>query len=207
MKKLALAWLAASCLALAGAARADDSDFGRPGAYIGVGASRTVGVVDAFLDGDRVLQHLDISDRWGVNARAGYRFGSWFALEAEYEWLDPFNVTFFNQGLGTLGLQSATINAKFIIPTWRFQPYLLLGAGAVVFDLDTHLNALHIDDHAFAGRIGLGIDMYITHGLVLNLGVESILTPAKISLNTGLVSGSVSPIGSLDFQFGLAYRF
>jgi opacity protein-like surface antigen len=206
MKKLALGLLATGCLALATAARADD-DFGRSGAYIGVGASRTAGVVNAFLDGNAVLKHLDLSDRWGVNTRAGYRFASWFALEAEYEWLDPFNITFFNQGLGTLGMQSATINAKFIIPTWRFQPYLLLGAGAVVFDLNTRFGALHIDDHAFAGRIGLGMDVYITHGLVLNVGAESILTPAKISLNTGLVSGSVSPVGSLDFQLGLAYRF
>jgi opacity protein-like surface antigen len=207
MKKLVLALLLASCFALAGAARADDTDFGRSGAYLGVGASHTAGVVNAFLDGDTLLQHLEISDRWGVNARAGYHLTSWFSIEGEYEWIDPLRVTFFNQSLGDLGIQSATANVRFILPLRRFQPYLLLGAGAVFFDLNSRFPGLSIDRHAFAGRVGLGMDVYITHNLYLNAGAESILTPAKISLNTGLVSGSVSPIGSLSFQLGLGYHF
>jgi opacity protein-like surface antigen len=191
------------------AARADDAavDFGRPGFYLGVGASRSVNLIEAFLDGQAVLDEIQVSDAWGVNARAGYRLTSWLALEGEYEWLNDFHAELAGQRIGSLGLQSATANLKFILPVRRFQPYFLIGAGALFSSVDTGFHELEVEPHAFAGRIGIGFDVYLTQNLILNSGVEGVLSPAKITLNLGPQSFSQSGLGTLTFQLGLGYRF
>lgn len=201
------------CLALGLAqseARADDDpDFARPGVYIGVGASRSANLVEAFLDGTPVLEDIDVSNSWGVNARLGYRVGSWFAVEAEYEWLDPFNARLNGVDIGTLGIQSATVNLRFIGPFGRFQPYFLLGAGAAFFSVDDtpFTDQLSVDDSAFAGRLGLGIDVYLIESLYLNVGAEAILSPAEVKLNTGTFEVSETGLGGITFQAGLGFRF
>jgi hypothetical protein len=91
-------------------ARADEPDFARSGPYIGVGASRTANLVEAFLDGTPILEDIDVSNSWGVNTRLGYRLTSWFALEAEYEWLDRMNASLNGVNVGSLQMQSATAN-------------------------------------------------------------------------------------------------
>ena len=194
------------CLAL-GEARADDGGFARPGVYIGVGASRSANLVEAFLDGTPVLEDIDVSNSWGVNTRLGYRVASWFAVEAEYEWLDPFNASLDGVHVGTLGIQSATVNLRFIGPFGRFQPYLLLGAGAGFFSVDTPASGLMVDHSAFAGRIGLGIDVYLVENLYLNVGAEGMLSPAEVKLNTGSFQVSENGLGTVTFQAGLGFRF
>jgi opacity protein-like surface antigen len=184
-----------------------DGEFARSGAYIGVGASRSLNLVEALLDDDPILTNLQVSDNWGVNARAGYRLTSWFALEAEYEWLHDFTVSLGGINLGTIGSQTATANLKLIGPFGRFQPYFLLGAGAVFLRVSDRFNALDVQSPAFAGRVGLGIDVFLTQNLYLNVGAESILSPAKVSLNVGTVSASAKGVGAVDFQAGLGWRF
>jgi opacity protein-like surface antigen len=201
----ALAVLVASLAA--DLARADDDGFGRSGPYLGIGASRSVDLVEPFLSGTPILENLKISDSWGANARLGYRLTSWFSVEAEYEWLQPFNVSLNGVHLGTLGAQSATANVRFILPLSRFQPYLLLGAGAMFLKGDDPLNVLSVDHSPFAGRVGLGIDVYLTQSLLANVGVEGVLTPAGLQLNTGSTTISEHGLGTLTFQFGLGYRF
>ena len=194
------------CLAL-GDARADDTGFARPGVYLGVGASRSANLVEAFLDGTPVLEDIDVSNSWGVNARLGYRVASWFAVEAEYEWLDPFNASLNGAHVGTLGIQSATANLRLIGPFGRFQPYFLLGVGAAFFSVDSPFSQLTVDHSAFAGRIGLGIDVYLIENLYLNLGAEGVLSPAQVKLNTGSVQVSETGLGGITFQAGLGFRF
>ncbi|HXZ86266.1 MAG TPA: porin family protein [Myxococcota bacterium] len=205
IRRLALTTLFVS-LALH-AARAADDDFARPGPYLGVGASRSVNVVEAFLDGTPVLQDIKVSDSWGVNGRVGYRVTSWFSVEAEYEWLDAFNASLGGAHLGTLDLQSATGNLRFIAPLRRFQPYLLLGAGALFAKTNTPFNALTVDHAAFAGRVGLGFDVYLTQNLLLNAGVEGVLSPAEVKITTGAGTFSEHGLGTVTFQFGVGYRF
>ena len=188
-------------------ARADDPDFGRSGAYIGVGASRTANLVEAFLDGTPVLEDIDVSNSWGVNTRLGYRLTSWFALEAEYEWLDRMNASLDGVHVGSLQMQSATANLRFIVPLRRFQPYFLLGAGAIFIDVDTPFSTLTVDHSAFAGRVGLGLDVYLTENVLVNVGAEGLLSPAEVRLNTGSVDVSENGIGTVTFQAGLGFRF
>jgi len=188
-------------------ARADEPDFGRPGPYIGVGASRTANLVEAFLDGTPILEDVDVSNSWGVNTRLGYRLTSWFALEAEYEWLDRMNASLDSVNVGSLQIQSATANLRLIAPLGRFQPYFLLGAGAIFMDVDTPSNNLELDHSAFAGRVGLGLDVYLTENVLLNVGAEGLLSPAEVKLNTGNGSVSEDGIGTVTFQAGLGFRF
>ena len=204
MKKLLLAVVFA-----ASSARADGEDegFARSGPYIGVGASRSLNLVERYLDGEPFLEDLEISDEWGVNARAGYRVFSWFAVEAEYEWVDDLDIDLFGANIGSLGVQSATANLRFIVPTWRFQPYLLLGGGVLWLDLDNRFGLLDVDDSAFAGKVGVGIDVYLTRNIVLNAGAEALLTNAEVSLATPFGTASQRGLGAVTFQFGVAYRF
>ncbi len=193
----------------ASSARADGDDegFARSGPYIGVGASRSLNLVERYLEDDPVLDELEVSDAWGVNARAGYRVFSWFAVEAEYEWVDDLNVELFGAEIGSVGVQSATANLKFIVPTWRFQPYLVLGGGVVFLDLDDRAGLLDVDDSSFAARVGLGLDVYLTRSIVLNVGAESILTNAEVKLATPSGTFSERGLGAVTFQAGFAYRF
>ncbi|HTO08828.1 MAG TPA: porin family protein [Myxococcota bacterium] len=184
-----------------------DGEFARSGAYIGVGASRSLNLVEDFLADDPVLKHIDASDNWGVNARAGYRLTSWFALEAEYEWLDDFNVRFGGIDLGTIGAQSATANLKLIGPFGRFQPYFLLGAGAIWVSVHDRFGAIDVTSPAFAGRVGIGMDVFLTQSFYLNVGAEGLLSPAKVSLNTGSLDASAHGVGAVNIQAGLGWRF
>lgn len=189
-----------------GSARAQE-DFTRSGPYLGVGASYNVQLLEAFFDGTPVLQNISVNDSWGVNARAGYRMLSWLALEGEYEWVNRMHARLGGVEIASLGLQSATANLRFIGPFGRFQPYLLLGAGVVWNSVDSPGSQLHVDANAFAGRVGLGLDIYLTQNLLLNFGAEGMLSPAEVRLTTPSVNVSENGLGTVTLQAGLGFRF
>lgn len=169
---------------------------------MGVGASRAFNLFEQYLNDEPVLSNIDFSDRWGVNARAGYRLASWFALEGEYEWVNDMNATVGSIGVAHVGVQTATANFRLIAPFWRVQPYFLGGVGAVFFD-SSGILGLKIDDTAFAGRVGLGVDVYLTKSILLNVGAEAMLTNARVSLG----SFSENGLGLVTLQAGIGYRF
>jgi hypothetical protein len=62
----------------------EDDDFTRPGAFAGLGFKWQVqGFQDEFRD-------LDYGNSWGFDARGGYRFFDWFAVEGIFEYADDF---------------------------------------------------------------------------------------------------------------------
>ena len=186
-------------------ARADDEGFGRSGPYLAVGASRALNLFEQYLDSEPLLSDIQVDDTWGVNARAGYRLTSWFALEGEYEWLDGLDAHIGSIG-SRIGVQTATANFRLIAPLGRFQPYFLGGAGAVFLNASGDLG-LEVANTAFAGRVGLGIDVYLTKSIFLNAGAEAMLTNARVSLTTPFGSVSENGLGTLTFQAGFGYRF
>jgi opacity protein-like surface antigen len=187
-------------------ARGDES-FAHSGAYLGVGASRSLNLIEDFLSDNPVLSHIHVNDVWGVNGRAGYRLTSWFALEAEYEWLDDYNFKLGPVDLGRIGAQTASANLKLIGPFGRFQPYLLLGAGAIFVSVHNRFGVLDVSSPEFAGRVGLGMDVFVTQNLYVNVGFEGVLSPAKISVTTPVFAASVHGLGTVNLQFGLGWRF
>jgi opacity protein-like surface antigen len=190
-------------------ARAADDKFD-PYAYVGVGASRSVSFFDGTL-GDAFspiseLAPSHVGETWGANARAGYRFHKFLALEAEYEWMKSFNMSVAGVDIGHMQTQVATANLKVIAPFGAFQPYVLAGAGMIFTTVDKAF-ALDYDvaNGVLAGRFGAGIDYWVTQNLSLNLGGEVVVDGAKITGPPGLSSGR--GIDYFSAQFGLGYRF
>jgi len=190
-----------------GQALADDFD--RSGAYIGISGvyalslfqddiNATFGASDAF----------DLGDSPGVNARLGYRVASWFAVEAEYEWIESMDLSLAGAKIGQFKPNTVTGNLKFIVPTWRIQPYLLLGAGVALWEIDSSILGQNQSSTGFAGRAGLGIDSYLSEHWVLNLEATAVLNtndidPTKVSSDIA----SISHIYYFSLSAGITYRF
>ncbi|MEX2206249.1 MAG: outer membrane beta-barrel protein [Myxococcota bacterium] len=206
MRKPLLLAAIALLAALPGPDARADSEFGRPGPYIAVGATYGFNVLESAFD-DVLGDDVDVDDTWGGHARLGYRALSWLAVEAEYEYLDNFEVSVGDLRLADLQAQTLSANLRFIVPIQRFQPYLVLGAGATLFDLDDNqVPGLEVDHSSFSGRIGLGFDVYVTRHIVLGVGAGAVLSTAEVEdeFFTGDSSGSLSYIA---VYAGLAYRF
>lgn len=215
----------------------DDHDpFDRSGFYVGVGASLQDNVFesqieDAITDeittGDVAIGGLDIDESFGVNATIGYRVASFFALELEYEWIDRYDLGAEGQfdvppvisDSGTLYSiegHTLTANTRWILPIWRIQPYLLIGGGFSLSDVehgdlyDTYspllvAEGIDIDEGdslVAAGRAGIGFDWYLTESLVLNTEAGVVIT----TLSSPDID-DIEDLNYLSFQAGLQYRF
>ena len=187
-------------------ARAADSEFARSGPYIGVGATYGINVLESAFD-DVLGNNVDVDNTWGANARLGYRATSWLAVEAEYEYLDNFEVSVDNIRLADLQAQTISANLRFIVPIKRFQPYLVLGAGATLFSLDDNaVPGLDVDHSSFSGRVGLGFDIYLTRSILLGIGADAVVSNAEVTdeFFSGDSSGSLSYVA---IHAGFDYRF
>jgi opacity protein-like surface antigen len=199
----------------------DDNGFGRRGWYLGVGGSYGHNFFEDDIQDAAAREgvNIELSDTGGVNARAGYRLASWFALEAMYEWMDNFKTEVDSIELGGEDLpvgitladyatHTVTVNAKFLIPVWRLHPYLLLGIGGQYYDLEAPQLVQDSDfdfsesGWSFAGRPGLGLDAYITKNILINVEVSGVLATSNPS--------TIPDIGDLFYMTvgaGLQYRF
>jgi len=185
----------------AAVSRADDAEFARRGAYLAIGASRGFNEFEDTFHDAMDTNAVRVDDTWGLNARAGYRFTSWFALEGEYEWLDRFEATLGPVDLAQVTTHTLTMNVRFIAPLGRVQPYFMLGVGATIFDVPSP-SFVGVDGAVPSGRLGAGFDFYVTRNLLLNVGAEGVLNDAKVD---GFSNGH-----GLDYvalQFGFGYRF
>ncbi len=221
-------------LALPHSVQADDS-FSRPGFYIGVGGSYQLNVfedeiedeiVDALEDDlpDFADLGLDLDDSYGLNARVGYRLFSFLAIEAQYEWVSEYdvelttNVSGVDAKLYSIEGHTFTANTRWFLPLWRFQPYLLLGGGISIADVDRGAiyddplfgpfledNGVEVEDGrkiSAAGRAGLGLDLYLTRSIVLNAEAGAVVTTLS---EPDL--GDIDDLNYLSFSAGLQYRF
>lgn len=140
----------------------DENDFARPGAFAGVGFNwQEQGFQGPF-------RQEDYGNSWGFDARGGYRFADWFATEAIFEYANKFGPNAPNTVAKDLELITTTVDAKFILPLDRFQPYLEAGVGFLYAnDGGGFRNAIENRDIGFAGRIGAGVDLYLTRHVSL----------------------------------------
>jgi len=154
----------------------EEEDWNRLGFYLGIGPSYFVnefeGDAGRFFGGE---------DSWGFNARAGWRFWEYMAVELLYEYANDFgdDFAFFSGddrvgGDFTLQTNVLTANLKLIAPFGRFQPYLGGGAGFMQANSDLNFNTprgeINRDiesDFVFAGRVMGGFDIYITPQVAL----------------------------------------
>jgi opacity protein-like surface antigen len=197
------------------AVSAEAGDFSRSGPYLGLGG--TFGTDLFENDVENVVEDvtgtpvdLDIDNSWGLNTVLGYRMLPFLATELQYEYIDSFQIAVSSPASSKLDLTGhvATLNLKLVLPTWRIQPYLLLGIGAAYYNANgsvLNTNLFSNDEWVLAGRVGGGIDFYLTEHLVLNAGATTVLTADEVSSNF-----SAEDVGGLNYvavQAGLQYRF
>lgn len=210
MKYLGISLLFLISTLAASAARADDADaFSKNGAYFGIGASYGVPLFEPTIDNAFNGAGLNekVSNAWGLNARAGYRFHKFLAAEVEYEWLNHFGTRVEGISLGSIRAQTITANLKAIAPYGHWQPYVLAGFGATLARLtETSGSPLNVAPTSYSTRFGLGVDYYLTENIALNLGSEFVVNTAKVS-NT--INGDSTSRG-LDYfsaQGGFVFKF
>ena len=213
--------VACAGLLLSSLAGADD-DLARRGYYINLGGAYAVDRIDATTLGvllavPPVAMGDDAS--WGLNVRAGYRRTSWLALEIQYEWMDGFSIRQLgpsafgpaNAIIATYRPDVTTVNAKFHLPIWRTDPYLVVGGGFVSYDVDftQPLVTLGRSDNAFAFRGGAGLDFYLTKQLVLNVEGSYVLNTdsTTIPLSPAGQTSTIDDLYYISLGAGLTIRF
>jgi len=226
--------LAAALLLLAGTvsaepSAADDDPFDRPGLYLGLAGVYTQNLFDQEIEdflSDELGEDIgiDIDDSRGINARLGYRAASWFAAELQYEWVESYEVegslvvgaSTIGGKLYDVGGHTLTVNTKWIVPFWRIQPYLLLGAGYSFYDVDRGVLAgpvealdedIEIDgggQSGFAARGGLGLDLYLSRNIVLTTEATALLTTDDFEAPD---EGAIDNLYYLSVSAGIQYRF
>ena len=191
-------------LALAAAspigAQAQD-DFARNGAYLGVAGTYAIytkaeNELEDALEGVLGDVDVDLDNPLGLNARAGYRFHPHLAAEGEFEWLSEADFDIDGSGSGDLPNSFIfTANGKAFVLKGRFQPYGLVGLGAMLVDSDG-TDDLGDEEADFAARFGAGLDIYITRNFLADIHASYVLP--------------VDDLEDLDFVsigWGFGYRF
>ncbi|MDH3504907.1 MAG: porin family protein [Nitrospirota bacterium] len=161
--------------------------YARPGFYIGGGGAY------AIEDFDNTFG-LDFDNGPGFNGRLGYRFHPHIAIEAMIERVDAFDLKGFN-GV-EINTWTGTLNGKFYALTDRFQPYGLLGMGAMRAEANLPGSSNDFDDTDFAFRVGVGLDSYMTEHWLVNVEISNVHP-----------SGDVDDINYYSLGGGIQYRF
>jgi len=134
---------------------------------------------------------LNFESSPGYNLRLGYRFHPNIAVEAMAENAVGFDLKGFG---GEISTWTTTVNGKFFALTGQFQPYGLLGIGAM--QLKDKTPGPSLNDFDLALRYGAGIDTYITENLVFNMEV-SYVHP----------QGNVDDVNYVSLGGGIQIRF
>lgn len=199
-KRILLVVLCASVLA--SPVRADDFD--RPGWFVGVGGGLGADFLSDFIE-DRTMGVVDIESTGSFNARGGYRWFSWLALEAMYEGVYGLKTRVLGVEVARFSTHALLANVKLILPIWRLQPYLGLGVGAqqATFDGLGVLEPFDTDRWDLLLRVGLGLDAYVTKNWLLNVEIA----PSVRFADYGDPLGTSTDNVSLTFTGGVQYRF
>ncbi len=165
-------------------------------------------MVEAGLLEDAFGNLASASDSAGLAIKVGKRINKWFAAEFMYEWIDGFEVDGpLNIKLFDIVGHGFTVNGKAYYPIKNWHPYFLAGIGLYYTDIQDRTGAgLFASDAetAFAGRVGIGADLYINRNWVINIEIAPVLTTTDISSPTGK---GLTGLHYLSNQFGLMYRF
>jgi opacity protein-like surface antigen len=199
-KSLVVIPIAALLMASASSAQDSKPDFGRPGWYLGVGAGGAWDILESAIQ-DATLGAVEISPTGSFNARGGYRAASWFAFELMYEGIYNLPADFLGENVSNSTMHSFLANFKFIVPTWRIQPYLMVGPGGQLSEI--RLGGEDTSRFDFALRFALGIDGYITEHWLINAEVA----PSVSFADWSDIPSEDTDNATVTFGLGLQYRF
>jgi opacity protein-like surface antigen len=200
--RLIITLLAVAIASLLATSSATAGDFDRRGWYVGFNGAYAINLFSSQLP---LPAGVTLGDSGGLNAKVGYRVASWFSVEAQYEWMDGITLDFAGVPVGTFKPHVLTGNLKFHVPVWRTQPYLLLGAGMGhwTFSAVAPLTFGSASFTGFSGRVGVGMDIYLTKHWALNTELAGVLNASDFS--------NLTTIGGTFYYFsvsgGIMYRF
>lgn len=164
------------------------ADYARNGFYLGLSG------VAAFEDFKKP-GGVSIDDSLGLNFRGGYRFHPHLAAEAQFEWIEGFDVSGSSSGVDEVEAWTFTGNLKAYLLTSQVQPYALFGMGVMQVERDVG-GGLTAQDEDFVVRVGGGIDVYASEYIVLSL--EGVYVAAADDLND---------FNYFSLGWGFLYRF
>lgn len=211
--------LAAGTLTAVASPAAGGDDFTRSGPYLSLSALYASDLYEEELE-DQLADALgpvsvDIRDSYGITARAGLRFLSILAVELQYDWVGDYDVDIDVPGLTTETLQveveqhTITANARLNITIGPVQPFLLAGVGIQHVEaegeglLGTLIVRDDTDQTVLAGRIGAGVEVYLTDHLGVTAEGLVVLTDEGIAVS-GFEVDNVFYAGA---ALGLTYRY
>ncbi|MBW2418344.1 MAG: porin family protein [Deltaproteobacteria bacterium] len=187
------------------------ADYGRPGWYLGAGASwalftELTGVIEDSLSVPLVSEiDANVSSPFGFNARAGYRLMSHFGTELQFEYLPYVSVKVSDLLINgdpktqrsEFDFWTLTANGKAYISDGRIQPFGLLGLGMGYTRVKGLVDALGTHSEVgFALRVGGGVDAYATENVAIGFDVTYVLP-----------FGDINDFDYLSLILGVKYRF
>ena len=169
--------IVSAILTAAISAHAQDSEFARPGPYLGLGMSAAIytQLEDEVEESAVALGYIvtaDVDYTMGGNLRAGYRVHPWVAAELEYEYLAAADIEVDESDFAEIRTWAFTGNLKVFPLHGRFQPFLLAGVGAVNQRLK---DGEDLKDTVAAGRFGVGFDVYESENFALSIDATYLL--------------------------------
>ena len=204
MKRNVYSMIAATALiaVIAGTACAGD-EFNRPGPYVGIGPSGGLTNFGGDLSG--------FGNSYGFNARGGYRFNDYMAIEGLYEYMDDFgnSETSRNRRVkasASIQTSNFTMAVKLIFPTLgisQLQPFV---SGGIGFLNANGSGKLSVDGSErvdrtpstteFAGRVDGGVDYFLTRDVSTFFDVGYVIP-----------TGELSNMNYLSLGAGIKYNF
>ena len=182
-----------------------EPDFGRSGWYVGVGGGASFSFFDEAIR-DYTSGDVDSSNASSFNARGGYRVASWFAFELMYEGAYGYETEVLGVDAAETNTHAVIGNFKFIVPTWRVHPYLMIGPGGQHANFDGKgllFDRLDTSRWDFILRMALGVDGYITENWLVNLEIAPAIRFADYTnVPTEITDNIVMTVG-----LGVQYRF
>ncbi len=172
----------------------EDNPYARNGFYIGLAGSFGI---DAAAEEELEKQsglNLRVGEDIGLQARLGYRFHPRFAAEAQFEWITDVDIDVqgvpFGKGAFQLERWASTANVKAYLATDTVQPFLLVGLGVLTVEVDGSpvevdtalgvFQGLSVKETDFAARFGVGLEVYATEQIVINLDASYVLPAGNV---------------------------
>ena len=182
---------------------AEESEYVRRGWYAQLGfiyapsAFKLSNAEDQLKPSRLAGNSLSGNNKFGLDARVGYRLRPRWAVEGNYQFIPGFSVE--RRGLGTLtdlNVHGLFAQGKYFFLQDTFQPYLVGGGGMLHANADGTIQGFSGDGWGFAGRMGAGADVYLRPDVVVN-----------IEFSVVLPTGPVADVRYLPLVFGAQYRF
>ena len=182
------------------------------GAYLGLSGAFGISLFGGQFESSS-LENPKLGNSAGFQVKAGYRVASWLALEAQYEWLDEFVLTARSdvpdetKKVAQFKPQTVTANLKFILPTGRIEPHVIVGLGVGLWEITRIQKRTSVQKSFFAARLGAGVDFYLTRSWVLNVQGTGVIGTTKFDQNDlGLVF-EIDNLNYFSLSAGVSYCF